>query len=271
MKIPENVKVAIDKMFSCKNMMEHLSWYQHYINELEDCTFIVFSENEGTKLPNSLCTDYNGDFAVVNIGCSDYYYAINKKICQEMLAVGKSDYYVDLCVELDTQAISYLKNTFGENGQILNYDKNKSLINYLNLQDVDYSCIPYMVENSIKKGEIKEDDCKSNLKSFVYLKYLNYHSFLQNGIFDYGMRDEDIQLEANELYSIMFSEEFRQCYEHIFDMQRAVYILLVKASCIELINSHKSARNKMMELFDFVNKELGFLAERELEVCYYFF
>lgn len=58
-------------------------------------------------------------------------------------------------------------------------------------------------------------------------------------------------------------KSFIKCKSH--------YILLLKTICIEFANSKKSAQHKMMELFDFVNDRLGFFAERELEVCYYYF
>ena len=138
MEISENVREAINEMFKCQNMQQHFECYQRNKNELKDCTFIVFSENEGTKLPDPLCTNYNSDFAVVNIGCANCYYAVNEQIFQEMLVSGRANYYIDLCIELDTQAMSYLKNIFGENGQFQNNNEKKSLINYLNIPDVDY-------------------------------------------------------------------------------------------------------------------------------------
>lgn len=67
MKIPENVRNAINEMFLRNNLTEHLACYQHFYEELKDCTFVVFSENEGTKLPGPLCTNYDNDFAVINI------------------------------------------------------------------------------------------------------------------------------------------------------------------------------------------------------------
>lgn len=69
----------------------------------------------------------------------------------------------------------------------------------------------------------------------------------------------------------MLSEIFHQTYDKFFEMQKAIYVLLLKTICIEFSNSKKSAKNKIMTLFDFVNEQLGFIAERELEVCYCYF
>ena len=114
MKIPEDVKEAINEMFLCKNLMEHMGCFQHFYEELKDCTFVVFSEDEGTELPEALHSNYDNDFAIINIGSTNRYYAVNSTIYEEMLRTGRSDYYIDVCVELDTQAVSYLKNIFIE-------------------------------------------------------------------------------------------------------------------------------------------------------------
>lgn len=271
MKIPENVRNAINEMFLCDNLIEHLACFQHFYEDLEECTFVVFSKNEGTKLPETLCTNYDNDFAIINIGCANQYYAVNRQIYEEMIRTGRSDYNIDICVELDTQAVSYLKNIFVEYNQISDCDKIKELIEYLQLPEVNYSCIPYLVENTSKKDVINKIDCYRNIKSFMLFKSFNYSVFLQNGICEYDRQEEDIQLDVDGLYNDMFSEEFARGYEDLFRMHKSLYVLLLKAIYIEFINSKKSAQNKIMELFDFVNEKLGFVAERELEVCYYYF
>ena len=65
MKIPEDVKEAINEMFLCKNLMEHMGCFQHFYEELKDCTFVVFSEDEGTELPEALHSNYDNDFAII--------------------------------------------------------------------------------------------------------------------------------------------------------------------------------------------------------------
>ena len=47
MQLSEADKIAINDMFSCRNLLEHMACYQHYSDQLENWTFIVFSENNG--------------------------------------------------------------------------------------------------------------------------------------------------------------------------------------------------------------------------------
>ncbi len=271
MTIPENIRMAINEMFQCHNLMEHLECYQYFNKQLKDCTFVVFSENEGTKLPKPLCTNYDNDFAIINIGCADRYYAVNQQIYEEMIGTGKSDFFIDLCVDLDTQAVSYLKNIFTEYNEILDYGKIKELIEYLQLPEVNYCCTPYLIENAIKKDKINTLDCYQNIKSFMLFKAFDYDSFLQNGVCKYYKQKEEIQLDTDRLFNEMLSEKFVLSYEKEYKMQESLYILLLKTICIEFANPKKSPQKKIIELFDFVNEELGFFPERELAVCYYYF
>lgn len=270
MKIPEDVKEAINEMFLCKNLMEHMGCFQHFYEELKDCTFVVFSEDEGTELPEALHSNYDNDFAIINIGSTNRYYAVNSTIYEEMLRTGRSDYYIDVCVELDTQAVSYLKNIFEEYNKIPDYDKIRKMIEYLQLPEVNYCYVPYLVENAAKKDDINVIDCYKNIKSFMLFKSFDFSVFEEKGECAYVRQEEDIQIDVDGLYNDMLSEKFYQAYENLFRMQKALYVLLLKTVCIEFTN-RKSAKNKVMELFDFVNEQLGFIAERELEVCYYYF
>ena len=270
MKIPEDVKEAINEMFLCKNLMEHMGCFQHFYEELKDCTFVVFSEDEGIELPEALHSNYDNDFAIINIGSTNRYYAVNSTIYEEMLRTGRSDYYIDVCVELDTQAVSYLKNIFEEYNKIPDYDKIRKMIEYLQLPEVNYCCVPYLVENAAKKDDINVIDCYKNIKSFMLFKSFDFSVFEEKGECAYVRQEEDIQIDVDGLYNDMLSEKFYQAYENLFRMQKALYVLLLKTVCIEFTN-RKSAKNKVMELFDFVNEQLGFIAERELEVCYYYF
>ena len=270
MKIPEDVKEAINEMFLCKNLMEHMGCFQHFYEELKDCTFVVFSEDEGTELPEALHSNYDNDFAIINIGSTNRYYAVNSTIYEEMLRTGRSDYYIDVCVELDTQAVSYLKNIFEEYNKIPDYDKIRKMIEYLQLPEVNYCCVPYLVENAAKKDDINVIDCYKNIKSFMLFKSFDFSVFEEKGECAYVRQEEDIQIDVDGLYNDMLSEKFYQAYENLFRMQKALYVLLLKTVCIEFTN-RKSAKNKVMELFDYVNEQLGFIAERELEVCYYYF
>ena len=104
----------------------------------------------------------------------------------------------------------------------------------------------------------------------MLFKNFKFSAFEEKGECTYGRQEEDIQIDVDGLYNDMLSEKFYQAYENLYRMQKALYVLLLKTVCIEFTNK-KSPKNKVMMLFDFVNEQLGFIADRELEVCYYYF
>lgn len=271
MRLSEDVKMAINEMFMSRDLLEHMTCYQHHINELKDWTFVVFSEDDGTKLPDALCTNYDNKFAIINLGRGDRYYAVDQQICEDMLRTGVADYYIDVCVELDTQAVSYLKNVFEEYNQIPNYENIKELVHYLQLPSVNYSCLPYLVENAAKKDSINRIECYRNIKSFMLFKSYDHERLLRKESCVYDRSEEDIQIDVDSLYNDVFSEKFAQYYGDFFEMQKGIYALLLKAISIEFENSKRAAKNKMYDLIHFVNDELGFIAEREMEICYHYF
>ena len=96
MQISLEERKAIDDMFRCRNLLEHMVCYQYHLEQLKDWTFVVFSDSQGSKLPDALCTNYDNEFAVINLGCDSKCYAMNKSIYEEMLATGKSNYNIDV-------------------------------------------------------------------------------------------------------------------------------------------------------------------------------
>lgn len=267
----EKIKGAIGEMFGCRSLFEHVICYQQNIELLKEWTFVVFSEKEGAELPIALHTNFDNDFAVTNLGCANRYYSVDQQICEEMLETGQTDYNIESCVELDTQAVSYLKNIFGEDNQTPDFDKIVDFVRYLQQPEVNYSCLPYLIENASKKNVIDKIECYRNIKSYMLFKYFDYSKSIAEGKCVYSISEDEIQLETDGLFNSMLSESFSRNFGNYFELQKSIYCLLSKAICIEFMSPKRSAKNKLLELLDFVNEKLGYVAERELEVCYHYF
>lgn len=105
----------------------------------------------------------------------------------------------------------------------------------------------------------------------MLFKSFDYQKMLHNEEFVYNRGEEDILIDADCLYNDMLSTQFIKSYGDYPKLQNSIYILLMKSICIEFKNSRKSAQNKFSELIDFINEELGFVPERELEICYRYY
>lgn len=270
-RIPENVMQGIMKMFACENFEEEFICFLENYSDLKDCSFFVYSDNEGQELPSVVRSNYENDFAIIEIGFSDRYYAIDSKICNDMLRTGTAYYYLDVCVELDTQAVSYLKKMFKNVKEVdIQLDKHK-LLHYLNRADVNYSCLPYMVENAGKIASNNFEQIYLNLKSYELFKNFNYKLYIDTGAIRYKNDEANMQIEIDEMFALIQNKDFMYNMQDNYDMQEMIFCLLMKAILIEWNNSRKSALNKIRILIDYVNDTLGVFCEREMAICYYFF
>ena len=85
MEMPPSVYEAINEMFQCNSFVEHLACFKQFYEELKDCLFIVFSEHSTCSLAEPLKTNYENNFAIINIGSSNQFYAVNDNIYLEMI------------------------------------------------------------------------------------------------------------------------------------------------------------------------------------------
>lgn len=136
---------------------------------------------------------------------------------------------------------------------------------------MNYSCFPYLVENAAKKDSINIIEVYKNIKSIMLFKAFNYHRLLQNKNCVYDKSEADIQIDTDLLYNDFHSDRFMECCSAFSEVQKMVYILLMKSICIEFTNSKRSAKNKMLDLLDFMNEKLGVFMEREFEICFRYF
>lgn len=269
--MPQNVMSAIQKFFNCDSFQEEMICFIENYDELEKCKFFVYSETEGAEFPDCFKTNYSNDFAIIEIGFSDKYYVIDEKICEDVKRNKQSNYNLDICVELDTQVISYLKNIFKSKEEINIPDNKKDLFYYLSQTNVNYSSLPYLVENAKKITKDNFEECYLNLKSYEIFRNFDYRLFVDEGRKLFRNDDSNMMINIDNTFRNIMSKEFQNYMKDFYGMQEITYCLLLKAIQIEHEHSKKSVDNKMKLLIDFVVNNLGVFGEREMSICYHFF
>ena len=53
-------------MFSCNGFIEEFACLSEYYEDLKECSFFVYSDNEGIELPKFLKSNYENDFAIID-------------------------------------------------------------------------------------------------------------------------------------------------------------------------------------------------------------
>lgn len=269
--IPNNVMFAINEMFLCEGFKEEFICFHTHYNDLRDCRFFMYSDIQGVKMPELIKTSYKGDYAIIEMGCAERYYAIDAEICRNMRMTGQANYNIDACIELDTQVVSYLRNMFVDWKSVSIPQDKMKLFMYLSNKKVNYSSLLYMLENSNKITADNQDICYQNLKAYEMFKNFNFRKYAKKGKISYKRSRKVIERTARMQFESLKSDMFRDAMKDFYDSQECIYCLLMKAVLIEIGNSKKSASNKMKSLIEFVNAELGVFMEREMAICYYFF
>lgn len=236
---------AIKAMFLCEGFEEEFICFNCYKEELEDCIFLVYSDDFGVELPAVFRTNLENEFSIIEIGFSQRCYVIDKKTNEDMLNTGKSDYNVELCIELDTQAVSYLKNIFRDEKNI-NFPPDKlDMFFHLNKEEVNYSNILYHIENGGKISKSNFIDIYENLRSYELFKNFDFHHYMNSGEIKYEMDYSNMMINIDEAFKLFNSFVLPRNMEDVYDLQKTMYCLLMKAALIELYNGKKSEKTKV--------------------------
>lgn len=262
---------AIQEMFSIDNAFEHFLCYGKNINNLKNWKFVVYSDKEGQEFPKWLQSNYDNDFAIVQLGEDRHFYYIDANVYINHINMKNNLLLFDTCVELDTQVVSYLKKYFPEYGNLYEFDDKLSLFQYLCNEKVNYSALPYLFENAKKIDSNNFEHCYLNLKSYEMFKNFDYYEYKKSGNIKYYKEKSDILIEVDKTFSMIKSREFQEQFQDLYNVRDTIYCLLLKAIIVENVNSKKSEKNKMKILCEFVNNKLGVVMEREMAICYYYF
>lgn len=269
--LPENVILAIQDFFACDSFEEEIACFIKNYNALKDCKFLIYSDAYGVEFPECFKTNYNNDFAIIEIGSSDKYYVVDEKICEDVMRNKQSNYNLDICVELDTQVISYLKNIFKSREEINIPDSKKNLFYYLSQSNVNYSSILYLLENAKKITKDNMEEVYMNLKSYEIFRNFDYRLYVDEGKKCFRNDEANMMINIDNTFNNILSKKYHEYMKDIYDMQEHIYCLLLKAILIEHEYSKKSADNKMKMLVEYVNNNLGVFCEREMTICYHYF
>ena len=262
---------SIQEMYNCKGQLQHFKCYAKNYEVLKGWRFIIYSETEGQELPKWLQSNYDNDFAIIELGAEKRFYYIDEQVYADFLNSKQNMIFMDTCVELDTQVVSYLKKYFLDFDNVKLPKDKELLLLYLCSESVNYSALPYLFENSKKIDSNNFEHCYLNLKSYEMFKNFDYYEYKKSGNIKYYKEKSDILIEVDKTFSMIKSREFQEQFQDLYNVRDAIYCLLLKAIIVENVNSKKSEKNKMKILCEFVNNKLGVVMEREMAICYYYF
>ncbi|MDF2790705.1 MAG: hypothetical protein K0S80_3806, partial [Neobacillus sp.] len=174
----DNREKLIHKVLS-SSYLGVMSLFVNFSKELENVRFVFFDNEIGTKLPHYHHIVGN-KMSILSVNDDQNFLIFDKKRVQEMLENKQTDFNYDNCVNFDTQVLRYLKELLEKKNVSQNPQVQKlhELLCFLMLKHVDYSCFPYVFENSSKLSSPEIlDGVRNNLYAYFYFKSLGLEEY----------------------------------------------------------------------------------------------
>lgn len=261
----------IELMMGADTPLEALSIYYGGMKHLENCQFIFFDFSQGNcPIPNLVNSEYmepskGPGYAIQTLSCNENFWVLDKKCFYEMMRHQKSDVLLKVCLDFDTQMLTYLEKYHSD--QAATPQSLHKLLSEVESAGVDYSCAPYAIENSYKIGDPKiEQGMVRSLVAFSHYKNNPLHDFSLN--LPYSNEDWN---GTHELLAQLKRLPFLPEVPNFGKTQKYIYCLLLECAIISLSFNRISPVKRMEKLLDFTNNELGVVLERELSACYLYF
>lgn len=263
-------ETVLNESANCSNLFEDLKFFCNYFEYLDNFKLLGFTDDRGMNFPKSIYNNKKDNFYVFNLGFTQKYYYLDKHVVADFYKKRTSTSVFDMCINLDTNAVSYLKKVFVNPHNVYIPDHLQNMFYYLNNNNLNFSCFPYNVENSLYISERKED-IFNTLKSFQYFKNFDYINFLKYKTCRYNATENSIIHETNCQMKSLASPIFQDMALSFYKTKNIIHAIILKTIIIEYKYSKKSADNKFKMLLEFVNYELGIIFERELSICMHYF
>lgn len=258
-KWPNELKQIIEGVLQATNPV---SFLEQYIDNAcaRDITFLLFDGNQVTGFKDISHEFCEHKYNIINLGCYEKTAVLNTSILsekQEILPI-RAKYLINLDSNIASFLPQILKKRNIENGFF-------NFLQYVKKNNLNLSLLPYVLEDSLNSTGMR-----NNARA--------YECLLSFFIFD---RISALELEtlpcipnandyccADNAWSQMRHSRF---YEREDEKRvRGIYCFLLMVYIIQF-QSNRSSQNKIIELIDFINNELGVYFEFGMLLAYWYF
>lgn len=262
--------IMINNIFACESIYESVLLYYSYSEHLKGCKLIVFSDEHGQELPEYITNKDLEGFKINGLTSQKKIFVIDKDTCNQMIEKNTANYFIDACIALDTQAVSYLTDLFNDK-KLERDNKYKPIIDYIITNEINFDCSLYMWENSGKLNSIEENEATYlNLLAIERFKSLNREVYMSTGLIQYDKTDLEIEVSAKNILEVMREASNNPELEAFNRLYDVIKLIILKSAIIEFRYPKKGIRYKIELLMDFIDNNIGYLMEREIAICYLF-
>lgn len=258
----------------------------HLMREVTKNKCLIISLNDYNKnvYPKELIRVINSnDTHFIPYFESDRLYFIDDDLLLEMHNRRPYDFKfkLDYSVMLDTNYSSYIHKFVNNDWSDLRNEV-FSTIDILIRQNFHFDYFFYMIENyknSFCSSELdnivslknKQINLYQNLVSLELFKSIDTEEYRDNGTIKYKITKQEAYLNVDGIFRDMFnSAKGKETMEMFLNMHKSMVLFLIGVIRIRF-QSKTSLQNKIKELFEYIDKILGYYPEREMVIAHKYF
>lgn len=258
-KWPNEVKQIIEGVLQVTNPVSYL---EQYINNpyARYITFLLFDGNQVTNFKDISHEFCENKYNIVNLGCYEKTTVMNTSILsekQDMLPI-RAEYIINFDSNIASFLPQILKKKQIEDGFF-------DFLQYIKKNSLNLNLLPYVLEDSLNSTGMR-----NNARAYECL--LSFFTFDRISIEE--LEALPCMANAND-YCCADSAWSQMRYTHFYEFKdekrvRAIYCFLLMVYIIQFC-SKRSSQNKIIELIDFINNELGVYFEFGMLLAYWYF
>lgn len=231
----------------------------------------VFASETGPLPGLAVNRTFSDGSAVRGLFSTDHVLVLDKNTLQDMHEQHDALFPYDYSIALDTQALSYLAPFLKGGATRLPRDF-QEVFEFIARDEVNVDPLPYMVENipNIKSSEV---EIRRRLEAYEVLRTIDAEWLEKNGEvrskLSYAERKSNVDDRISEMFEISCTPEK---LDAVLKDHRLSYCVLLKAASIQLLTPAKAAyTEKIVQLFEFMDKKLGAMFAREAMIAAHLF
>lgn len=233
---------------------------------------IVLSSDRGPSLGFTASRSFQGGAVVRNLFSSENVVVLDSETVDEMQG-GKSSFFTDYSISLDTQAVSYLRPYMrGVRNDRLPTDM-AEVFAFISRADVQVDPMPYVLENLHNLGvEKREKNIREILTSYEVLRTVDVRYLESYGLVRSMLSESELRVSTDAHFARMKCRRADTgFYESLVHRHRCMYAYLLKMVEIKLSSLFSSIDEMMVEFLDFCHKDMACIAAREVVLARAYF
>ena len=225
----------------------------------------VIASKDGLTPGFAVNKNFGSGAAVRSLFASEFVFVLDEATVEEM-SNGGTTFPIDFSISLDTQAFSYIRPYLREMKGNLPADI-AEVMHFIASPPVNVDPTPYILENShtiLYGKEEKKEKIFDNLLTYEILRSVDRAFLEKTGKIQSYLSEQERRTKALNLISeVAYGHSQERFFNELNRRYRAIYCVLLKTVEIQFRRKRAPLKEKLVDLMNFLDKDLGAIFARE--------